>query len=31
MAREELLYWQDFPRKKKFYHSYLRKLHSLFN
>lgn len=31
VAREELSYWQDFPRNKKFYHSYLRKLYTLFN
>jgi hypothetical protein len=31
VAREELLYWQDFPRNKKFYHAYLRKIYTLFN
>jgi hypothetical protein len=30
-AREELHFWQDFPRNKKFYHAYLRKLFTLFN
>ena len=31
IAREEVEFWKDFPREKKFYHSYLRKLYSLFN
>ena len=31
VAREEMHFWQDFPRNKKFYHSYLRKLYTLFN
>jgi len=31
IAREELEYWQDFPRGKKFYHAYLRKLYTIFN
>ena len=30
-AREEVNFWKDFPRNKKFYHSYLRKLFTLFN
>ena len=31
IAQEDLNFWKDFPRNKKFYHAYLRKLYTLFN
>lgn len=31
MAKEEIEMWKDFPRNKKFYHQYLRKIYTLFN
>lgn len=31
VAREELEFWHDFPRGKKFYHHYLRKIYTIFN
>ena len=31
LAQEEQTFWKDFPRNKKFYHAYLRKIYTLFN